>query len=718
MLAVLLWVTSAPLTLAGAQEPETETITTLLYPGWNMVGWLGRPTPVGGIFEDIPELTHIYGWDTQDQRYRRSTPTSTGYRMGRAVLGQGLWFFISGDTVVEWVRPVWDRYALLSLEAGLNLTGWAGGDAEPIETAFGRFGDRLRVAWRWDAEAQRFNVYVPEAGASSTLTELNRGEALLVELSEPATWWQSGYGDTTITFAEEVTPERQEDVRTGLAEAIAFFAEEYGLQLPEFALKSGEDFPNQARTVFLGRPPGSRVQSSTVSIASNLPGFSLNRVLAHEYFHVLQHHFSRYPYPPQWLTEGAATYAAALYEVTVGAQSGEEIRQDWWQGAGRVPEALSELESDFYGAGERYHLAALATDWLVAHASRLAAGDTGSGTPTPTPLHEQALDESFIEYYRLLRSSRGWEDAFEKAFGITPDAFYAAFEPTREDSGFESALRALFDISLEEFTGDREAYREAARRPLPHTQDDVIQPVAVFLGDVPTALQETLHTRMEDVGAFLTGQLAADPYEYSVYVAADEESARPTLYGLYHQGNFSGTVYCSFRRTPSYVFHTISCGGGDLSDRTLVRMAFAQLQPRSDSAGQPWWLRSAGNYFATVAFEAWIGESAYEEEIERLTRLAHETRAPLRRLETEQGWVEAGDSHSEALSLLAIDWLTNSAGQRSLTEYYRLLPRGQPEAGDADPRAESWEAAFEQAFGLTPDDFYEQFEAYRAELAP
>ena len=716
LLAVLLWAASAPPTLAEAQEPEFETITTLLYPGWNMVGWVGPPTPVARIFEDIPELTHIYGWDTQDQRYRRSTPTSTGYRMSRAALGQGFWFFIAGDTVVEWVRPVWDRYALLSLEAGLNLTGWAGANAEPVETALGRFGDRLRIAWRWDARAQRFDVYVPGAGAFSTLTELNRGDALLVDLSEQAAWWQSGVGNTTISFTEEVTPERQEDVHAALAEAIAFFAEQYGLHLPEFALRSGEGLPNQARTEFLVGPFSSRVSSSTVSIGSEVTGLSLDRVLAHEYFHVLQHNFAKSPYPPQWLTEGTATYAAALYQITVGARTGEEIRQDWWQAAGRVPEALSELEIDFYGAGERYHLAALATDWLVAHALGEGSTDSAATSQNLLPLQEQAQNESFIEYYRLLPSSQVWEDAFERAFGISPDAFYAAFEPTREEAGFASALRALFNIGLEEFTGDREAYREAAKRPLPHTQDDVIEPVAVFIGDVAPDRQKAVRTRVKDVSAFLTGQLGADPYEYSVYVAADEESARPTLYGLYHQGYLGRERYCSFRSTEGYVFHTISCGG-DLSARTLVRMVFVRLQAGTDSAGQPQWLRQAGHYYATVAFKAWIGESDYAEDIERLTGPAHETRAPLRQLETQQGWAEAGNTHSWPLGLLAVDWLVEHAGERSLLEYVRSLPRGQPDTRDYEPRAGSWEAAFEQAFGLTPDDFYEQFEAYRTGLA-
>ncbi len=713
-LALLLWVASMPATTAGAQEPERETVTTLLHPGWNMVGWVDRTTHVRQIFEAIPELTEIRGWDTRDQRYRRSTPTSTGYRMSRVSHGQGVWLHIESDAVVEWVRPVWDRYALLALEAGLNLTGWTGRDAEPVDAAFARFGDSLRVAWRWDAEAQRFQVYVPGAGDLNTLETLNRGDGLLVDLSGEVSWWQSGFGRTTVTFTEEVTPERREDVHAGLAEVIAFFAETYDIQPPDFDLRSGEGLPNQARTVFLGRPPGSRVQSSTVSIGSEVTGLSLNRTLAHEYFHVLQHSFAKYPYPPRWMTEGAATYAAALYEVAVGVQAGETIRQGWHHSADYLDRPITELEDEIYGIPGGYEMGALAVDWLVQHAAREPDGDTAPASRAPTSLPEQVRLESFIEYYRLLSSLLDWQAAFEQAFGISTEAFYATFEPAREEAGFESALRVLFDIGLEEFTDDREAYREAATRPLPHTIDDVTQPVAVFLGDVAPALQESLRTRLKDISTFLISQLGAEPYEYSVYVAADDESARPTLYGLYRQRYFSGTTYCSFR-TPQFVFHRVSCSG-ELSDRTLVRMAFIMLRPPTASAGQPWWIREAGHYYATIAFKAWMGEEPYEDELVRLTGEAHTTSTPLQEIETQEGWQTAGNSESLALSLLAVDWLVKHAGERSLLEYYRLLPRSDAGHDGYEPRAGSWEAAFEQAFGLTPDDFYGRFETYRAEL--
>ena len=59
------------------------------------------------------------------------------------------------------------------------------------------------------------------------------------------------------------------------------------------------------------------------------------------------------------------------------------------------------------------------------------------------------------------------------------------------------------------------------------------------------------------------------------------------------------------------------------------------------------------------------------------------------------------------LGFLAADWLVGHAGERSLLQYYRLLP-------DHD----SWEEAFAAAFGLTIEDFYERFKEHRVSVAP
>ena len=51
-------------------------------------------------------------------------------------------------------------------------------------------------------------------------------------------------------------------------------------------------------------------------------------------------------------------------------------------------------------------------------------------------LVQRAGEPALFEYYRLLGSSATWEEAFEGAFGITIDDFYAAFAEYRA-AGFE-----------------------------------------------------------------------------------------------------------------------------------------------------------------------------------------------------------------------------------------------------------------------------------------
>ncbi|MXZ87595.1 MAG: hypothetical protein F4081_04630 [Dehalococcoidia bacterium] len=701
-----------PSTASDAQEPEPESVTTLLYPGWNMVGWVGPPTPVARLFEDVPDLTHAYRWDAETRQFKRATPEGAGDGLREVTLGQGLWLHIQGDEPLEWDRTVSDEYALLSLEAGFNLTGWAGRDAEPIESALRRFGDRLSIAWGWDAEAQSYEVYNPAAGASNTLAELNRGDAIWIHLSEDARWWQSGIASANIALPEEATPERREDVRAALVEAIAFFAERYGVQPPAiaFSILSFEGFGGFNFTAFAGLPPEAGLLWSQIYIGGSVTGADLYTVMVHEYFHLLQSSLGGFHYRPMWMTEGSATYAAAIYEVALGAESGDAIRLAWERDAARATTPLSELQEKV--AGAEYPLSALAVDWLVAHAARQTHSQTDSAPAEAIPLEEQAGYDSFIEYYRLLPSSESPQEAFAAAFGISLEDFYAAFEPAQADAAFDRELRDLFGISLEEFSGDRDAYRQAALAPLPHTTDDAVRPVVVFLGDVARDVRETVQSKMDSVHTFLTDRLGAEPHEYSVYYGADEASARPTYYGLYHQGRVSPGFRCS--SVGGWELFYIHGCQHELSHGSFIHAAFSVLKFGISGSPHPYWLSLAGAQYAEFAYEVWSGAISHEDELARLTRPAHRTTAPLRQIETHQGWQAAGTSEGWALSLLAVDWLVDHAGERSLLEYYRLLPRHSGVAHE--PRAGSWEAAFEQAFGLTPDDFYEQFAAYRAEL--
>ena len=75
---------------------------------------------------------------------------------------------------------------------------------------------------------------------------------------------------------------------------------------------------------------------------------------------------------------------------------------------------------------------------------------------------------------------------------------------------------------------------------------------------------------------------------------------------------------------------------------------------------------------------------------------------PLRAFETVED--DAERIHYQ-LGFLAADRLADHAGVEALAGYYQRLPS-----------SDSWQEAFEGAFGIAVDDFYETFEAYRAEI--
>ncbi|MDE2640572.1 MAG: hypothetical protein OXI03_08330, partial [Chloroflexota bacterium] len=58
---------------------------------------------------------------------------------------------------------------------------------------------------------------------------------------------------------------------------------------------------------------------------------------------------------------------------------------------------------------------------------------------------------------------------------------------------------------------------------------------------------------------------------------------------------------------------------------------------------------------------------------------------------------------AQPLSFLAVEWLAQRAGEPALFQYYRLLPS-----------SDSWQDAFQGAFGITIDEFYDEFAKYRA----
>ena len=83
---------------------------------------------------------------------------------------------------------------------------------------------------------------------------------------------------------------------------------------------------------------------------------------------------------------------------------------------------------------------------------------------------------------------------------------------------------------------------------------------------------------------------------------------------------------------------------------------------------------------------------------------ARRATAPLSRLWNYNALL--AQTNGYALAHLAVDWLVNHAGEEALLTHY------------AQPSQSAWTSRFKSAFGLSPGEFYEEFEAYRAKVAP
>lgn len=389
---------------------------------------------------------------------------------------------------------------------------------------------------------------------------------------------------------------------------------------------------------------------------------------AHEYFHVLQFALADgQRLLPRWLTEGSATYAEELYDGDL------DFRRAIAPPAASHVVSIRDPESS--DVSLNYHLGFIATEWLI----------------------DQAGEDSLLTYYRLLPSSDSWEIAFAKAFGLSTDEFYDAFA----------------------------AYRAEVAPPLPHLIDEVIKPIAVFLGDVPEETRAGIQEEMHAISTLLTDRFGADPAEYSVYFGSDWNAVAADAKRLSAGGwwddrvrRFSlplGGATCS-RGATGWLVHAVDC------ERPLDHQSFINsymrtlLVDKEQNSLSPLWIEAGGAIYVGLSYRS-ESRDAFDDQLGRHAGLVRQSSVQLEDLAPESGrapkeqWTTGDNAENAALSVLAVDWLLRRAGERALFEYFRLLP---VETYYLEPKG--WQGPFEEAFGIAIDDFYEQFAEYRATL--
>ena len=467
--------------------------------------------------------------------------------------------------------------------------------------------------------------------------------------------------------------ERRDFVTAEMANIASFFADRFGYAPPAQVTVLLDHNPQFIHQAFVG--------SIVTSFSSNMPAAVAANLLAHEYYHVLQYALtpfeSLYPVPqrgpflggtPRWLVEGSATYVAALYDGSLADERRAQLLEHHGNpGTGRA------------GTADDYEVGMLAVDWLTEHA--------GEG--------------ALVEYWRELNSAPlcqtvgecarpgavTWADPFEAVFGLTPEAFYDRFEAYR-----------------------REAVRSAG---IPHLADDVAAPVITTAGDVSDAIVAAATDELTRLQSF-ADRLGADPVDYTL-VLSDGESypeAVRRLMGDRREGSCSISVTLPPHQTGFVIDTSSRCTAARAEDGGLVTriadfhlaLTIRRLTTFRDWGRSPFWLDRGISKYASHHYEALTGRRTGRT-VDRAAALrSARTLGPLR---DQSASLDTRDRREDVgrLGFLAAEWLADHAGETALFDFYRER--------HVSP---SWEAAFEAAFGLTPDAFYAEFERYRATL--
>ena len=670
--ALLLAVGLAPVSASEASDEATEgeTITTVLHPGWNAVGWVAPEEPVSDLFEQIEALRVVAMRDAGEYRYAwpertEAFPTLTP--------GMGLWLYLSGDTPVRWPRPAAPDGLVLRLRAGLNLVGVvADGSVAPPDDTEAR-------AWRWDPARQEYEPY--RFGDAT----LSGGEALWIEVSEPVNLWQPGTKPPPFVFLGDIPTEDKRSILGEYENVRRFFAERFGVATrgePRYIAANLEVI----RTEYLrlvGEEPQDGVCAWThrgIDIRALQCLGPPEDTFHHDYLRKLLIEIPGKggnwrgaprldPRGPGWLVQGTREYALTSYREASGDRAIRQ-RSNMETGARRTSLPLSYFEvTESRDGATNFSEVALgffAMEWLA----------------------ERAGNPAVFEYLRLMRTSPDWRETFETAFGISVAEFYAAFATVRAE----------------------------AFPPLPHLTGKAIGPVTVFLGDVPLGTRSAMKTESDGTYTMLTERFGADPFEYTFFVATNKQWFRHMAPPLGGGGWLrSGESSCSFVNSPAAVLMlTLRCFEAfpDILHRNLLRATLDRLAPwrslppvgEDHSRHGPMWLQIGTELYTRYEYLEAADKGARKQLQTEFAFAVAPALRPLSSMETISA-SNAGRSEVEALGFLAVDWLLERTGEPALFDYYRVLPP-----------ATSAEAAFEQAFGLTIEDFYEQFEAYRATL--
>ena len=191
-----------------------------------------------------------------------------------------------------------------------------------------------------------------------------------------------------------------------------------------------------------------------------------------------------------------------------------------------------------------------------------------------------------------------------------------------------------------------------------------------------------------------------------VHLAADASAARLPFLAVF--GSVPSQDACAHYDRSPVVIYRVGCFD-QVSTIHYTSLYLKTLIPSvrdRDAADVPPWLTKGASAYAAAKARKAIGNEHTDWYRHNLIDGARQTALPLSDLSGGPRG-EVADWSVVGLGFTAVEWLAQYADDPTVFEFFRLLPT-----------AGSWESAFQTAFGLGIDDFYDAFEAHRAQTFP
>ena len=327
--------------------------------------------------------------------------------------------------------------------------------------------------------------------------------------------------------------------------------------------------------------------------------------------------------------------------------------------------------------------------------------------------YRDAIDAGlWAETYAASNADEYWAEAVQSWFGLNDtsaqaDGVHNQIDTRHELEAYDPVIASLIQEVFGETTVSSTCHTVAV------SADVGEQETFEFLGDVLAAKQAEIRALAADIRNVFDPYASGKSLPVSLVVSYDQALLKERfreVAGYEYPGDI-----CGVREDSLFVFLELPCGRPGvfaheyfhhfLQEATAPSALTPDYGPGYSAHG-PWWLTEGAAVYGEKLYVVPSGIASYDDERDREINGAKYSTRRLAELETHEYFFENTDA-TYALGFLAVEWLVQHSSEGALLEYYELLLEH-----------DTWQAAFESAFGLAVDEFYEAFEEHRSEILP